>query len=459
MRLFGTSGIRGGIASKVTVDLALGLGRALGTFLKGEGKVGVGTDARTSKEMLKNSLLAGILSTGSNVIDLHGAPMPTVASHSDMNDISASVIVTASHNPPADNGFKFFAGGREFNRSEEVFLEDCVSSGKFIVADWMKIGQLSRYDIRRTYLDRVKKFVLSRGELGKGLRVLVDPANGAACNYTPQLLGELGFSVTTMNSHPDGHFPGRPAEPSPRNLGDAMQMAADSDFGITIAHDGDGDRLAVIDEKGRFIDQNRVIALFARDEVERRGGGVVVVSIDTSSVIDEVVNAAGGSVVRQPLGSLQEKFDNPEEIVFASEPWKPIFTELGLWMDGIAGAARIVQLVNELGDGSCIKLMKTIPEYPILRENVPCPDELKPCFLPKAKELLIPEMSGIEQVLDEDGVRIECKDGSYVLIRVSGTEPKARLYIGAKTKATAEKLAETARDVMKHALEECEKAG
>ncbi|MHA2163110.1 MAG: phosphoglucosamine mutase, partial [Candidatus Thorarchaeota archaeon] len=245
----------------MTVDLALGLGRALGTFLKGEGKVGVGTDARTSKEMLKKALLAGILSTGSDVIDLCGAPMPTVASHSDMNDISASVVVTASHNPPADNGFKFFAGGREFIRSEEVFLENCVSSGNYIVADWMNIGQVSRYDIRRIYLDRVKKFVFSRGELGKGMRVLVDPANGAACNYTPHLLGELGFSVTTMNSHPDGHFPGRPAEPAPRNLGDAMQMAADSDFGVTIAHDGDGDRLAVIDEKGRFIDQNRVIAL------------------------------------------------------------------------------------------------------------------------------------------------------------------------------------------------------
>ncbi|MHA1577951.1 MAG: hypothetical protein ACTSU3_11380, partial [Candidatus Thorarchaeota archaeon] len=111
-KLFGTSGIRGGITSKVTSNLALDLGRALGTFLDGEGTVGVGTDARTSKELLKNAFIAGVVSTGTDVIDLAGAPMPTVASHSFMDGITGSVVITASHNPPTDNGFKFFVGGR-----------------------------------------------------------------------------------------------------------------------------------------------------------------------------------------------------------------------------------------------------------------------------------------------------------------------------------------------------------
>jgi len=455
-KLFGTSGIRGGITSKVTTELALDLGRALGTFLNGEGTIGVGTDARTSKDILKNAFIAGTVSTGTNIIDLGDAPMPTVASHSSMDGITGSVVITASHNPPTDNGFKFFVSGREYIRSEEIFLEDRVSDKKFKVADWRDIGTISNWAIRDTYLKMVKDFVLSRGGRSDGIRVLVDSANGAACNYTPSILNDLGFAVTTVNSHPDGHFPGRPAEPSPKNLGDTMKMIAESDFAVALCHDGDGDRLAVIDENGQFIDQNRVIALFARDEVLRRGEGTVVVSIDTSSVIDEVVKEAGGIVVRAPLGSLQESFvtQKDENIIFASEPWKPIFMELGQWMDGITGAVRFAQMVQETGEGSCIKLMQTVPEYPILRENVPCPDSIKPKFLPKVKELLVPEITGVEQILEDDGIRIECTDASYVLVRVSGTEPKARLYVGAKTQASLDRIADIARKVMKQVLDE-----
>lgn len=455
-RLFGTSGIRGSIIEKSTPDLALGLGRAFGSFLKGKGVVGVGIDARTSREMLRSALIGGVLSTGTDVVDLGIAPMPTVAYYSTTEGISSSVIITASHNPPADNGFKFFMSGREFIRSEEEFLENSVFNRDFKVAPWDKIGQLFRKNIKMDYLSKVKEFLLSRGGLSKGTKVLVDLANGAATDYTPELLGDLGFSVTTMNSHQDGHFPGRPAEPSPRNLGDAMKMAAASDFGVTMCHDGDGDRLAVIDEEGEFIDQNRVIAVFARDEVERKGGGIVLASIDTSSVIDEIVNKAGGSVVRMPLGSLQEFLAGKKgkEVILASEPWKPIFTELGWWMDGITGAGRFAQLVDEIGDGSCLKLMKTIPKYPILRDFVPCPDKIKQSFLPRVKDLLVPEITGVEQVLDLDGIRIENKDGSYVLVRVSGTEPKARVYVGAKTQETVDKLAEIAKKVMAQVLEE-----
>ena len=322
-KLFGTSGIRGSIIEKSTPDLALGLGRALGSFLDGKGVVGVGIDARTSREMLRNALVSGLISTGVHVVDLGIAPMPTVAYFSTTEGISASVVITASHNPPTDNGFKFFMSGREFIRSEEEFLENSVYNKDYKVAPWDKIGLISKKDIKMAYLSEVKRFLLSRGGLSKGTKVLVDLANGAATDYTPELLADFGFSVTTMNSHQDGHFPGRSPEPSPRNLGDAMRMAAESDFAVTMCHDGDGDRLAVIDERGEFIDQNRVIAVFARDEIKRNKGGVVLTSIDTSSVIDEVVNSAGGSVVRMPLGSLQEYLstETGKDVILASEPW------------------------------------------------------------------------------------------------------------------------------------------
>ncbi len=458
-KLFGTSGIRGSIIDKSTPELALNLGRALGTFLDGKGTVGVGIDARTSNDMLRNGFISGLLSTGVNVVDMGITPMPAVAYYSQVKGIDASVIVTASHNPPTDNGFKFFNNGREFIREEEIALETTIAEKKYRVADWNEIGSIRYENIKEQYLEHVRTFLSKRGANSNGTKVLVDLANGAATEYTPHLLLEMGYSVTTMNSHQDGHFPGRPAEPSPRNLGDAMRMAANSDFAVTVCHDGDGDRLAVIDEQGEFIDQNRVIALFARDEVKRNGGGIVIVSIDTSSVIDELVTAEGGTITRMPLGSLQEFLasDKGKDVVFASEPWKPIFTKMGCWMDGIVGAARLAQMVDEMGNGSCMKLMESIPKYPILRDFVECPDKIKPYFLSKVKELLVPKISGISQILEVDGIRIECTDGSYVLIRVSGTEPKARVYVGAKIQETVDSLATLAKDIMMQVIEELDK--
>jgi phosphopentomutase len=453
--LFGTSGIRGGISDKVTTDLSMKLGQSLGTYLKGKGKVGVGMDARTSNHMLRNSFIAGLVLTGTDVVDVGLVPMPTAAYFSTKQGVSASVIITASHNPPTDNGFKFFVNGREMIRSEEKRITSLVESGKFRIAQWSEIGRVSEAKIRDAYLHDLRQFLLKRDDRGEGMRVLVDAANGVASNYTPRLLTRMGFTVTTLNANLDGHFPGRPAEPSPGNLTDAMALAEAGQFPVTLCHDGDGDRVAVVDEDGKFIDQNRVIALFAREEIRRRGEGQVLVSIDTSSVIDEVVKNEGGNVERAPLGSLQEKLVNKDHnIVLASEPWKPIFTNLGLWMDGIVAAARIAQLVNSQGKGSCKKLMKSIPEYPLLREHIRCPDYLKKEFMRRIRGL-VKDFTGVEKIIEVDGVRLEFADNSYLLIRVSGTEPKARLYIGARQEKRLHDLADEARRMMKRVLENC----
>ena len=155
-KLFGTSGIRGDIIEKTNVELSLNLGRSLGTYLEGKGTVGVGTDYRTSNVMLRDAFVSGVVSTGTNLIDLGIAPMPAVGSHSAFPEIDVSVIITASHNPPTDNGFKFFANGREFVRSEEEKIEDRVFDRKFRIAEWMNIGSVTHWSIRTHYLDMLK---------------------------------------------------------------------------------------------------------------------------------------------------------------------------------------------------------------------------------------------------------------------------------------------------------------
>jgi len=136
------------------------------------------------KELLESEPI--VLSTGTNVVDLGIAPMPTIAYYSQIDEISASVIVTASHNPPTDNGFKFFTGGREFIRKEEIFLEDCISEHRYLVANWNGLGEILYIDIRNQYLKYLKDFLLKRGKRSDGTKVMLDLANGAATNYTPQ---------------------------------------------------------------------------------------------------------------------------------------------------------------------------------------------------------------------------------------------------------------------------------
>ncbi len=123
-------------------------------------------------------------------------------------------------------------------------------------------------------------------------------------------------------------------------------------------------------------------------------------------------------------------------------------------MDGIVAALRVSQMVDEAG-GSCAKLMKSVPEYPVLRDFIPCPDQFKHCFMEKIAKCLTSEISGITQVIENDGVRVECGNGSYVLVRASGTEPKVRLYIGARTEKTLAKLEKITREVMLNTLKEC----
>jgi phosphomannomutase len=149
--------------------------------------------------------------------------------------------------------------------------------------------------------------------------------------------------------------------------------------------------------------------------------------------------------------------DRNRTIVFASEPWKPIFTASGGWMDGILGSARFAQLTYERGEGKCTRLMKDIPEYPMLREQILCPDELKAGFMSNVKRLLKSELTHIEQLLEVDGIRIDRSDGSYVLIRVSGTEPKARVYIGARSQQALDMLSSLSKDIMQRSLEQARK--
>ncbi|MDV3104236.1 phosphoglucosamine mutase [Thermococcus waiotapuensis] len=448
MKLFGTAGIRGTLWEKVTPELAMRMGMAIGSYADGEA-VAVARDGRTSSVMLQSAMISGLLSTGKEVLDLGLIPTPALAwatrKHAD-----AGVMITASHNPPTDNGIKVFNGdGTEFYVEQERELEELYSSGSFRKANWDEIKSVKPVEVIDDYIGAVLDFVNHE----TGLKVLYDGANGAGSVVAPYLLREMGARVISVNAHIDGHFPGRKPEPRYENIAYLGQLARVLGVDLVIAQDGDADRIAVFDEKGNYVDEDTVIALFAKRYVEEHGGGTVVVSIDTGSRIDHVVEEAGGKVVRVPLGQPHDGIKKYGAI-FAAEPWKLVHPRFGPWIDSFVTMGLLLKMMDEEGKPLSQIVEESIPTYYLAKENVKCPDGLKEEVVRKAAEVLREKLNDqIAEVLTISGYRFNLKDRSWVLIRPSGTEPKIRVVAEGPTEKRRDELFELAYGIVKGEVE------
>jgi len=434
-RLFGTRGIRGPIATKVTPELMLRLGQALANYV-GEGKTVIARDARTSGEMLGHAFITGVLAGGCDVIDIGVAPSPCVAFTTRDIGAKAGAIITASHNPPPDNGVAFYNfKGMEFLPSEELAIEEIMFGGRIKQANWDELGSAQRYDAIPRYVQAIKNAV----KVKRGFKVVVDCANGAGSVVTPYLLRELGCKVVTLNSHLDGHFPGRPGEPQPWNLGDLMRTVQEVGADVGLAHDGDADRVAAIDENGKFIKHDALLALFAKRIIESKKGGIAITSINTSVAIEEVVAKAGGSTIRTALGNIHAAMQE-HGAVFAGEPGKIIFLDFGPWIDGVLAAAKLLEIMSTEGKPISKIIAADVPDYPFYHEDFACPDEKKAAFMEGIRDYLPKNISEVRDLLEIDGLRVNRNNGSWILIRVSGTEPKGRIVVEGRTQDEMEEL-------------------
>ncbi|MCD6372418.1 MAG: phosphoglucosamine mutase, partial [Thermococcus sp.] len=232
MKLFGTAGIRGTLWEKVTPELAMDIGKAIGTYVEGD-TVAVARDGRTSSVMLQSALISGLLSTGKEVLDFGLIPTPALA-WGTRKYADGGVMITASHNPPTDNGIKVFNGdGTEFYVEQEGELEELVFSRNFRKVQWDEIKGLKSLDIKDEYIGAVLDFVNHE----TSLKVLYDGANGAGSVVAPYLLREMGAKVISVNAHIDGHFPGRKPEPRYENIAYLGELARTLGVDLVIAQD------------------------------------------------------------------------------------------------------------------------------------------------------------------------------------------------------------------------------
>ncbi|MFC7080655.1 phosphomannomutase [Halorussus caseinilyticus] len=428
MNLFGTAGIRGSAVETVTPELALAVGRAAGR--DGDEFV-VARDGRETGPALAAAMEAGLESAGADVRRAGQLPTPALAFASQGR---RGAMLTASHNPPTDNGIKLFADGEEYDRDAERTIDRRVEDDDPPVA-WDEWGDRERVGVLDDYRDAVVGYATDHGAPLDGLRVVVDCGNGMAAVATPQVLRALGANVVTLNANVDGHFPGRESKPTPETLEDLREfLRADPDADLGIGHDGDADRIVVVDGDGEVVHEDTVVALLASHYTERSEADdpVVVTTPNASGRIDEQVETAGGRVERVRLGALHEGIaaaredgGDDTEVVFAAEPWKHVHTRFGGWIDGVVSAAVVSRLVADAG--GLAPLREPVTERPYRKVSVSCPDDAKSDVMARL-ETAIPDRFPEADVATEYGVRATLPDGSWVLVRPSGTEPYVRIY-------------------------------
>ena len=314
-KIFGTDGVRG-VANiePVTAETALRLGRAAAHVFKnlesqargrGRHKIVIGKDTRISGYMLENAIASGILSMGVDVLFIGPLPTPGVAYVTRSLRADAGIVITASHNPYADNGIKFFRpDGFKLDDKVEDQVEHLVFSGEIetIRPTADAIGKAVRIDDALGRYIEFAKSSFPRGMSLEGMRIVVDCANGAAYKSTPCVLRELGAEVIVYGNQPDGMNINKDCgSMHPEQM---CQKVREHNACIGIAHDGDADRVLLCDEKGTMIDGDDIMAIAGLDMIANGtlGDKTVVATVMSNAGLDAVLNKAGGKVLRTAVG-------------------------------------------------------------------------------------------------------------------------------------------------------------
>ena len=434
MRLFGTNGVRGVVNEDLTVDLAVKLGKAIGSYFNG--KVAIATDTRNSGGMIKSAVASGVMSLGADVIDLGVTPTPSlqyfVGTH---DDVKGGVMITASHNPPQFNGIKCVGPtGRELIRIEEEKIEEFYSSD-IKCKPWDSVGTIS-YDGSATesYVNAVVKQVDSEAIRKAGLTAVIDCVNGASCGSAPLLLSKLGVRAIALNTTPQG-IPEHLSEPTEDNLKDLIEKTRSSKADIGVAHDGDADRAVFIDDRGNFISGDKSLSIMSKHVLSKKKGPVVT-PVSSSSMVEDVVKQAGGTIMYTAVGSptvAKAMLDN-NAVFGGEENGGLIFPEHQLCRDGAMTVAKMLECIAK--EGPLSEQVAKLPEYHVEKRKIDCPNECKCGLLDHLSTL-----SEGARTDHTDGLKMIYDDG-WVLVRPSGTEPKFRIYSESKIKEVAARRAD-----------------
>ncbi|NLC76174.1 MAG: phosphoglucosamine mutase [Clostridia bacterium] len=418
-KLFGTDGIRGIANRQLTPELAFRLGRAGGYVLALQGGmepgIVIGKDTRISGDMLEAALTAGICSVGVDVYHLGVLPTPGVAYLTKALNKPAGAVISASHNPFGDNGIKFLGpGGSKLSDAIEEKIEALVEDiGSLPYPTGAGIGRVYQLDNATERYGRYAKS-LFRGSL-KGLKIVVDCSNGAACRVTPQVLADLGAEVVTLFAEPDGTNINCNCGSTHTQALQKAVVAEQAHLGL--AHDGDADRVLAVDEKGQLVDgdQIMVITALAMKQQGSLAGNKIVVTVMSNLGLRKAMERAGIEVLETKVGDryVLEKMLETGAVLGGEQSGHIIFLEQNNTGDGLITALNLLQVMVDTQKPLSV-LAAQMERFPQVTANVTVTDKEKVLKAPA----LVEELARAETRL---------KGRGRILVRPSGTEPLIRL--------------------------------
>ncbi|NOZ60909.1 MAG: phosphomannomutase/phosphoglucomutase [Calditrichaeota bacterium] len=427
--------VRGIADTELTDENIELIGKAYGTYLgkKGLKKFSVGRDVRLSSSRIQQAFIRGLMSTGAHVIDIGVVPTPVLYFSIVHLNIDGGVMITGSHNPIEFNGLKLCEGIAAIYGEEIQKLRALIDKNEFLTG----AGSVETVDVVPDYKDMIK----SKIQLKKPLKIVIDAGNGTAGVIAPEIWRDLGCEVICLYCEPDGNFPNHLPDPTvPKYVVDLQKAVLDNGADMGIGYDGDADRIGAIDDKGRIIYADRLIALFSRDVLRRNPGGTIVFDVKCSQALPEYITKFGGKPLMWKTGhSLLKAKMKEENAPFAGEMSGHIFfaDDFFGYDDAIYASGRLMEMVAA-GDKKLSQLADEIPAFVSTPEiRIECADEKKFDIVAD----LVKSFKEKYEVIDIDGARVQFGDG-WGLVRASNTQPVLVLRFEAKTE---EKLAEIKR--------------
>ncbi|MFZ5596249.1 MAG: phosphomannomutase/phosphoglucomutase [Bacillota bacterium] len=435
--------VRGVADRDLTDETVILLGQAFGTTVRRKGLTDVllGMDNRYSSPRLNKALTEGLVSTGCRVIDLGTVVTPMLYFSRILYNTEAAVMITGSHNPSEDNGFKMALGPGTIYGDEIQSLRRLIEAGDFEKGEGKTASQNPVPDYKAMLKDKIN--------LGpKKLKVAVDCGNGTASYFAVDIISSLGCEVLDLYCEPDPSFPNHHPDPVKRkNLTDLIALVKDSGADLGVAFDGDADRIGVVDDKGSVIWGDQLMAIFWREVLQKYPGAPAIIEVKCSqALVDEVIRLGGKPVFYRTGHSLIKAKMKELHAPFTGEMSGHIFfaDEYYGYDDAFYAAGRLLRMLSNSGD----KLSSLAGELPVYystaETRVPCADEEKFGVVEKLRE----QFRNKYEVIDVDGVRVLFGDG-WGLVRASNTQPVLVARCEAKTPERLEEIAAT----MKAALE------
>ena len=438
-KLFGTDGIRGIVGENLTAELAFRVGQAV-TLVLAEEKgsaplITIGMDTRISSDMLESALIAGICSTGGDVMPLGTIPTPAVAYLTVKVGADAGVVISASHNPFEHNGIKVFNGqGYKLSDALEERVEAKILSQEAMpIRKGDEIGKRI-HGMKNLKYEYIKHLQNTITDDLSGLRILVDCANGAAAATAPDLFAGFDIEADFIHKKPNGiNINDQCGSTHLKSLA-AMVTAGQYDLGV--AFDGDADRCLMIDEKGNEIDGDKTMAVCGK-YMKDQGlltGRTIVGTVMSNLGLHEFCNKNGIRLICTPVGdrNVLEKMLEFGYRIGGEQSGHTIFTDYATTGDGQLTALQFLQILKRSGK-TASELVSICPQYPQVLENVKLEN------IPGLKEKVMSDPTLLEACQKEE----EAMAGEgRVLVRASGTEPLIRVMVEAKTTEIAQSCAD-----------------